>query len=82
MLQFSASYKKISSRNFNTLIGLVHYLHSHGVKHSDASADRRSAVSLSPVLLRILFLHANYMPITIMHAGISLRPYPRSDTKL
>ena len=46
------------------------------VQSSDASADRRSAVSLSPVLLRILFLYAND---TTMHAGISLRTSPCSD---
>ena len=37
---------------------LVYTYHFHCVKLSDASADHRSAVSLSPVFLRILFLYA------------------------
>ena len=37
------------------------------VQSPDASADRWSAVSLSPVLLQVLFLYAND---TTMHAGI------------
>ena len=49
---------EISSRNFNILIVWVYYLDFNYVEHSDASADRRSAVSLSPVLLWILVLYA------------------------
>ena len=65
-------------------------LHFHCVEISDASADRRSAVSLSPVFLQILSLyaklyanyHLRYQHNTTMQAGISLRSYPRSDSKL
>ena len=68
----------------------MHLLHFRCVENSDASADRRSAVSLSPVFLRILSLyaklyanyHLRYQYDTTMHAGISLGPYPHSDTKL